>query len=152
MARAECQSCLQTPLLSFYILFYPNHQGVDVKSREEWMHSYVRKPSASAHCRGLFNFPRNGKWILVHVHQKHRKSCNYTRAWRSWSEDVPVLCQSPYFPPGRTKKITVQYKVTTSVEEPQMMTVAPLYRDCLNLAGGSLNNSLYTANECPTYI
>lgn len=63
-----------------------------------------------------------------------------------------MLCQSPYFPPGRTKKITVQYKVTTSVEEPQMMTVAPLYRDCLNLPGGSLNNSLYTANECPTYI
>lgn len=37
----------------------------------------------------------------------------------SWSESL--------FSTRLHKKITVQHKVTTSVEEPQMMTVAPLY-------------------------
>lgn len=55
------------------------------------------------------------------------------------------------FQQAAQKKITVQHKVT-SVEEPPTMTVVPLYRDSLNLPWELLNNSLYTANECPTYI
>lgn len=41
------------------------------------------------------------------------------------------------------QKNSSSVKVTTSVEEPPMMTVAPLYRDCLNLPRGSLNNSVH---------
>lgn len=41
------------------------------------------------------------------------------------------------------KKNTVQRKVTTSVEEPGMMTVGPLCGACLSLPGGSLKNSVH---------